>query len=45
MARVCERMHWTYAEYKATPAYELMMTLAIWRGESQAEAMMKAAKV
>jgi len=28
--RVCERMHWTFAEYDATAADELLAAFEIW---------------
>ncbi len=34
--KICERMHWTFAEYDATDAMELYAALNIWTLESKA---------
>jgi hypothetical protein len=33
--KICERMHWTFAEYDATDAIELQAALAIWSLEGR----------
>lgn len=33
-ARVCERMGWTFAEFDATPAEDVLGLLELWRIQS-----------